>query len=49
MEGEENQGRTKEREEIRVTVSGTGRDVREVQRVWKLNKNMYQELMRNWR
>ena len=30
VEGEENQGRTKKREEIRVAVSGTGRDVREV-------------------
>jgi hypothetical protein len=37
MEGEGEQGGRKEGEEIRVAVSGTKRDVREVQRVRKLN------------
>jgi hypothetical protein len=40
VEGEGEQGGRKEREKIRVEVSGTGGDVREIQRVRKPNKNM---------
>ena len=39
MEGEEDKGRRKDGKEIRVAGSGTGGDVREVQRVRKSNKN----------
>ena len=40
VQGEGNLGRREEGEEIRVAVSGIGGDVRVVQRVRKLNKNM---------
>jgi hypothetical protein len=39
IEGEGNKGEGKEKEEIRVTVSESGRDMRNVKRVGKSNKN----------
>ena len=39
MEREGDKGGRKEEEEIRVVVSESGGDVREVQRIRKLNKN----------
>ena len=39
VEGERDKGGKKEGEEIKDSVSGTGRDLREVQRVRKSNKN----------
>jgi hypothetical protein len=48
VEGEGDKGGRKEEEEIRVAVSGTRGDVREVQRVRKLNKNRWWGGMRNW-
>ena len=39
MEREGDKGGRKEEEEIRVVVSESGEDMREVQRVRKLNKN----------
>jgi hypothetical protein len=41
MEGEENKGGRKEKKEIRVAVSKSGGERREVQRVRKLNKNRW--------
>jgi hypothetical protein len=39
MKEEGDKGGRKEEEEIRVAVSESGGDVREVQRVWKSNRN----------